>query len=95
MFFFWGGGCQFSFHCKTTIQGQFRPQIIIFREETGRVSRQTPLRRVALLVKLKTFELQKGPLLPLFRRPVKITAISVVAMLRALGNSQCKTRELP
>ena len=53
-----GGVSQFSFHCKTTAQGQFRLQIIIFCEGTGRVSRQTPLRRVELLVKLKTFELQ-------------------------------------
>ena len=90
-----GGGSQFSFHCKTTIQGQFQLQKIILREVTGRVSRQTPLRRVELLVKLKTFELQKGPLLPLFRRPLKITATSEVAMLCTLGDAQCKTRELP
>ena len=44
---------------------------------------------------LKLFGLQKGPLLPLFRRLVNITAAFDVVVLCAVGDAHCKTRELP
>ena len=44
---------------------------------------------------LKAFRLQKGPSLPLLRRPAKITATFEVAALCAVGDAQCKTRALP
>ena len=36
-----------------------------------------------------------GPQLPLFMRSVKIAATFKVAMLSALADAQCETRELP
>ena len=44
---------------------------------------------------LKLFGLQKGPLLPPFRRLVNITAAVDVAMSCAVRDAHCKTRELP
>ena len=38
---------------------------------------------------------KKGPWYPLFRQPMNITATFDVAILCAVGDAQCKTRELP
>ena len=47
------------------------------------------------LMRFKIFGPQKRPLLPLFSRPARIAAILDVAMLCAVGDARCKTRELP
>ena len=44
---------------------------------------------------LKLCGLQKGPLLPLFRQQVEITATFDVSALCAVGDVQYKTRTLP
>ena len=43
----------------------------------------------------KALGLQKRPLLPLFRRPVKVAATFEVAMWCSLGDALCKKREIP
>ena len=52
-------------------------------------------RSAALLLQIKALALQKRPLFVLFALVGRTAAILDVAMLCAVGGSQCKTRELP
>ena len=52
-------------------------------------------RSAALLLQIKALALQKRPLFVLFALVGRAAAILDVAMLCAVGDEQCKTRELP
>ena len=63
----------------------------------GEFQGEHPFSHVQLLSKSlrKALGLQKRSVLPIFRSLVKINATFEVAKLCALGDAQCKTRELP
>ena len=59
--------------------------IILYKGAEASFKTNTILARKSYHNLLKPTGLQKGPLLPLFRRPVKITATFDVTMIYAVG----------
>ena len=74
-------GSPFSYYRKKATKGRFRLQIIILRGEAG-----ASWEKLSSSF-LKPFGPQKGPLLPLFGRPVEITPSFDVFVLCTMGDS--------
>ena len=92
-------GSPFSFHSKRTTgeRDNFVFKLGLCAKALGRVSRQTPFSPVELSKSLfKGFGIQKGPSLPLLGDPTGENHRTFeVAKLCAVGDAQCKTKELP
>ena len=81
----------FSLHHKKRTKGQFWLQMIILHKRTGASFKTNIFSWVELSKSLlKALGLQKGPLLPLFRQLIKITAIFEITMLCIVYVAQCK-----